>query len=823
MVRLTLRTLRYRKGGFIATFIALFFGAAIVMACGGLMETGVRTAVAPQRLAGADIVVTADRYVDLPTKDPSDEEKQPKSALLTEQVALNRGVLGKVSTMAGVAEAVPDVAFPAALGSDVTSGHGWQSARLAPHTLTGAEPGPGQVVLDASTGRHVGEQVDISVRGVTKPFTVSGVGTFPQPVMFFSGPDALRLGKLMSIGVVVQPGTDVAALAEQLKATLVGDATILTGEDRGTAEFPAAVSTSETLIVLAGVFGGFAVMVLMLVVASTLGLSIQQRNREIALLRAVGATPGQVRRMVFVEALVVSALATGAAWYPGSILGRWLFNQLAGRNVVSPMIEFHQGWVPSVTGVGVALVGAQVAAVAAARRAARTRPTEALAEAAVQRKWLTATRVIISLLAFGGGTALAIVTVTAMTGPIAASTAGPAVLLWAIGMTLLAPGATRIVMSVLHWPVRAMTSVSGYLAMSNARVRRVQLASAVAPVMLATGFAVAQIYTQTTSVEVSQQAYAENLRADAVLISTTGGVSSSLVDSVRGLPGVAAASEWVTSTGFLDGSANEDGLALQGVSAAGAAQLTAMSLAAGSLTDLRGDTVALPTSEAHSVGEKVSIRFGDGQVVPLKVVATVNARVGFEAALLPASLLAVHTTAGAPTQIMVRASGDPAQLTATLADFARRTPGLQVADRAVLTAVYAEGQQTSAWINYLLAGMIILYTAISVINTLVVSTAARRREFGLLRLSGARRGQVLRMAGIEGAVVAIAGIVLGTLISAGTLVPFSIAAAGTPFPSGPLWIYLAVAGAAGLLTMSATLLPAWFAIRARPVDTVVAP
>ncbi|MFD1052578.1 hypothetical protein ACFQ1S_46790, partial [Kibdelosporangium lantanae] len=75
MLRLTLRTLRYRKGGFIATFLALMLGAMVVMACGGLMETGVRMAIPTQRFAGADIVVTGDRSHDLtPSPGRSDDD-----------------------------------------------------------------------------------------------------------------------------------------------------------------------------------------------------------------------------------------------------------------------------------------------------------------------------------------------------------------------------------------------------------------------------------------------------------------------------------------------------------------------------------------------------------------------------------------------------------------------------------------------------------------------------------------------------------------------------------------------------------------------------
>ncbi len=814
MLRLTLRTLRYRKGGSVATFIALLLGSMIVMACGGLMETGVRTAVPAQRLTGAPIVVTGDKHFDLPKKDPSDEDEDSERGRLVEQVTVSPTVADKVSSTAGVASVVPDVTFPAVVGGSATSGHGWDSVALGPHSYSGPAPGAGQVVVDASSGKHAGDQVEVSIRGVTQKFTVAGVGTFAQPDLYFSPADAGRFGRVSALAVTVKPGTDVSALASSLEDSLAGQAVVLTGEDRGVAEFPQTLASSEMLIVLAGVFGGFAVMVVMMVVASTLGLSIRQRRRELALLRAVGTTPRQVRRMVFVEALVVSLFATLVAWVPGSYLGQWLFTQLTGKGVVSPLIQFHQGWVPSVTGIGVAVLSSQFAAIAAARRAARTRPTEALAEAAVLRKWLSAFRVVLAALSFGGGLALAIITLTVMgdRGALAASTAGPAVLMWALGLTMIAPGATRVVMAVLRWPVRAVTSVPGYLALNNARVRRIQLAAAIAPVMLSVGFATAQIYMQTTSVAASEREYAESLRADSVLQSTTGGFSPAAVSQVQHLPGVTAASEWVTSTGFVeapyDSALDEDGLKLQGVTASGATALTAVPVKAGSLDALSGNSVALPVSHASDmgvgIGDSVTLRFGDGQSAALRVVALLDSKKSAEAALLPAGLLASHTTAGAPTQIMVRG---------TVSSF----PDAQVVDRSVLTAAYSEEQQTGAWINYLLAGLIILYTAISVINTLVVETADRRREFGLLRLSGALRGQIVRMAAVEGTIIGLCGLVLGTVISGATLLPFSLAVNGSLFPVGPLWIFAIIAGAAGVLTLSATVVPAWLATRSRPL------
>lgn len=146
-----------------------------------------------------------------------------------------------------------------------------------------------------------------------------------------------------------------------------------------------------------------------------------------------------------------------------------------------------------------------------------------------------------------------------------------------------------------------------------------------------------------------------------------------------------------------------------------------------------------------------------------------------------------------------------------------------MADRSALTAARGQQQQTQAWVNYLLVGMIVAYTAISVVNTLVLATARRRREFALLRLSGSTRAQVLRMMGMEGALVAIIGIALGTALSTTTLVPFSVAASDSLMPSGPPWIYLAVIGTAVMLALTATLLPTWQGLRSPPAEAAAAP
>ncbi|AGM10466.1 ABC transporter permease [Amycolatopsis keratiniphila] len=837
MLRLAFRTLRLRKGGFIGTFIAVFFGALIVASCGGLMETGIRSNAEPQRLAAAPILVTGGQTFDLPKKDPEtlepDDKRKFEDARLPERVRLDSGLVSRLRSVPGVSDVVGEVSFPLAAGGKPALGHAWDSAVLTPYALVaGAAPVAGEVVVESSSGAKPGDIVQVAARGKTESFRVAGVAGAPrsitQAAVFFSAADAARLsghpGKADVIGVFTDPGADIDAVQAKVAEAATG-ANVLTGIDRGVAEFPEADTSGTNLIVIAAVSGGLSVMVAMFVVAGTLSLSTQQRSRELALMRAIGTTPRQLRRMVLGEALAVGLLATALAAVLGPILGEWLFGQLVENGVVPSVLRFYQGWLPAVVGAGAAMLAVFIAAFVAGRRAGKIRPTEALAEAAVTRRWLTPTRFIVAALSFGGGTALAIVTVAVMTGPIAASTAGPAVILWAIGVAMITPGVAKVMTAILQWPMRLLGGIDARLAVLNTRAGIVRAAGAVTPIMLAVGIATANIYLQTTQQELANQAFTEDVRADAVIGSAAGGLSPDLVQRIQGVPGVAGASEYVTSSVFLEKpyDSSDEGRPAIGLTASGAAATTDTKVTQGDLTALTGRTVALPEVFAkdfgRGIGDTLSLRLGDGAPVDVKVVAVTGQRPGFESLLLPADLLAPHTTAGLAPQLLVRAAPDvdPAVLTERLREATAGLP-VTVGDRAALVAAHDKDQAVGAWVNYLLVGMIIAYTVISVANTLVMATVRRRREFGLQRLTGSTRAQVLRMAGFEGGLVALVGIVLGTVVSAGAIVPFCLVAADSLLPMGSPLIYLTIIGLAAALALAATLVPAWAATRGQAVD-----
>ncbi|GGO03907.1 ABC transporter permease [Micromonospora parathelypteridis] len=848
MIGIALRTLRFHKGGFIASFIALSFGAMIVIGCGGLLETGIHNAAPPLRLAAAPIVVTGDqRYVDT-----------QRDLVYPERIHLDATLADRIASVPGVTDTAKDISFPAALaprtgraaGAKVT-GHGWSSAQLTPYRIAdGAPPsGPGQIVLGThlakQAGLRTGGQIELLVHGSAKRYEISGLATSArdQSDIFLSDPEADQIsgrpGTVDSIGVFTTPEADIRQVAEGVRKAVAGQEqpiAVMTGDERGRAENPDVLAEGGDLIPLAAAFGGLSLMVTVFVVAGTLGLSIQQRQREMALLRAIGTTPGQLRRLILGETMFLAVIATALACHPGARFGRWLLGAFADAGVVPDAIEYRAGSVPVIIGVGTALLTAVGAAFIAANGAARTRPTEALSEASLQRRWFSGVRLIAGLLCLGGGAALAVATAR-MDGPDAASVATPAALVWTVGFGLLGPVLSRAITAGLRRPVRLVFGLAGHLATRNAEVRTARLAAAVMPVMLATGLATGLIYMQTTQSDGAQKAFDEGLRADLVVTSDAGGLPLGMVDAIRNQPGVAAASAAISSTGYLEPTevaplastgGGEEGsdasqpaeLSMQGVTPEGLNRTTAFRAATGSLDALHGQTVALPTRYAggRSIGDTIAMRLGDGSRVALKLVATIGGRGGYETTLVPASLLVGHTDAGLVTQVMVSADvgTDRVRLASTLSALAEQHPGLRVTRREVLTAGQADQDDTQTWMAFLVVGVVVCYATIALINTQVLATTERRREFMLQRLIGATRRQVIQMMTLEAVLVSSAGVILGGLVAALTLVPLSVSVLGSAIPGGSGWILLTVVAAALGLTLATTLLSARAVMRGRP-------
>ncbi|ADJ43204.1 ABC transporter permease [Amycolatopsis mediterranei S699] len=708
---------------------------------------------------------------------------------------------------------------------------------LAPFTLRGgdAPATAGEVVLDADLARRadvgIGGQVRITTRSGTEAVKVSGVvdGTSRQSAVFFTPQRAAELagrpGQAHAIGVLAEPGVEPAALAERVRAVADG-AEVTTGIERSSIEFLDVSQTRTLLLAIAGSFGGFALLVAVFVVASTLALTINQRRREFALLRAVAATPRQIRKLIGTETTLIALVAGVLGSVLGLAVAGGLRDAFAAIGVIPADFGLAISPLPLLAAVLLGLGAARLAAWAAARRPSSIRPVEALGEAAVERRELGRGRLLTGwglVLAGFGGTLVPLF----LRGDIAAATSSMATLVIVIGLAVVGPQVTGLVMRFLVPVLARLWRISGYLAGANGHANARRVAAAVTPLMLAVAFALATFYGPTAMTAAAQQESARSTTADYVL-TAPGGVSPEVAAAAGRVPGVAAATP-VVRTSVITASTVGDSVEVQRTPAQGLAGGQAgaaleLGVDAGRLTDLTGDTVALSRSEADwldkKLGDEVEFYFGDGVPAKLRLVATYRHDLAFGDFVLPVALAREHIGGRLDDSVLIRRQpgADAGAVGAALN--ALPYPGLVVAPAAVVAAPEGGERQAQFYLNLVAAGVIVGYLAISVANTLVLTTAQRGREFALLRLVGTTRRQVTRMMRLEALATVGIAVVMGTLVAVIPLALLNIGLRGNPVPAGPPSVYFGIIAGAVLLGMVAIGVATTVALRARPIDAI---
>ncbi|HEY3718210.1 MAG TPA: FtsX-like permease family protein [Jatrophihabitantaceae bacterium] len=400
----------------------------------------------------------------------------------------------------------------------------------------------------------------------------------------------------------------------------------------------------STLTTMAGVVGGWGLVIVIFAVVSTMQLAVRQRAEEFALLRTIGTTQKQVRRIVLGESLLVGGMASVLALLPGWLLGRVVLSLLRNGNLVSANVRQHAGIAPFAITVVAMLFAAGCAARFAARPALAGSATAALTASRVgvtrmtrRRLWLG-----IGLVGLGANYSVMAMTMGNDSGDkfAAMSMAGPASVFWSIGLAVFSPvllqGAARVGGALVG------RSAAGQLATIAMRRRAFELSGALMPVIVLVGISTGTLYM-----------------------------------------------------------------------------------------------------------------------------------VGIDAA---AGQLAAHDVATNSVELL----------------------------------------------NLVVVGMVCVFAAIMVVNTLVATIAARRREFGLQRLAGSTREQVTSMAGIEAALIAATGIVVGGVASLGAVIPYTVVKTSGFLPTTWPWLFPMVAVVAATVTVTTATVASRRAVRTPAVEAVAA-
>ncbi|MFC8826606.1 FtsX-like permease family protein [Streptomyces sp. NPDC057137] len=828
---------RFKPSSFAGTFVALMMSALIVTACGILLETGLRASVPPERYAKAPVVAAADQYDYVVTGSGEDREKE--AVPLPDTARLDAGLAAKAAEAPGVATAVADFTFPVRQGGEALTGHGWGSHAFTGTALTtGSAPRDGEVVFDAATARAakagVGDTVALETASGRQDFRVAGVaeagpadttrdtGTTRDTdtgdaIAWFADTQAPTLadhpGKADAIAVLAKDGTkdgtDADALADSVKKALAGSgAGVHTGDDRGAVEDPGLASAKVTLFGIGGSFGGIAAIVAIFTAAGTVALSVSQRAREFALLRAVGATPRQIRRAVASEALLIAPLAGILGCLPGIGLAHWWFGQLRDRGAIPEAVQVHVSGIPLLGAVVIGLLTALGAGWTAGRRPAKIKPGQALSEASVERLRPGVIRTMLGIAALVGGTILTGVS-AGSTGDDAAGAALGVVMLFMLAVALLGPLVARLCAGLFGLPLRG-AGASASLAAANSRSNARRLASAITPIVLAVAFASTLVFMYTSESRIADKQLRAGITADHVVTHPAGLPVDAAANAARAA-GVDAAVGLLNTQVLVPIGSGEftslQGAATQGVTGSGAelAKVQDLDVSKGSLDRLGGNRIAIDKSLAASadvgVGDRLPLHLPDGTKADPEIVAIYGRGLGLATVTMDRAALTGHVTSGFDSTLLVHGGSEK-----SLAALGQVTDASGYATEKSLDA------KLGAWLNNTMAAVLGGFAAVAAVNTLVMTVLDRRRELGTLRLVGSTRRQVLTMLHWEGLLIAAVGVVLGSAIAAATLIPMMRGTTGE-LPYVPPLLYGSLVAAAGGLTLLAITLPARAVLR----------
>ncbi|MEU8819640.1 FtsX-like permease family protein [Actinoplanes sp. NPDC048796] len=808
--------IRFKPASFAGTFLALLMCALIVSACGILLETGLRASVPPVRYANAPVIVAADQYEYVVTGSGEDEERE--AVPLPDTARLDAGLAAKAASAPGAAAAVADYTFPvraATLPGGVLTGHGWGSHLFTGVTVTaGAAPGDGEVVLGRNAAA-VGDTVTLETASGRREFRVSGVAGADGPLAWFADGQAATLaghpGRADAIAVLPAPGTDAAELAASVTAALAGSGVrVHAGDDRGAVEDPGLGYAKETLFGIGGSFGGIAAIVAVFTAAATVALSVSQRAREFALLRAVGATPRQIRRAVAAEALLIAPPAGIAGLLPGLGLAMWWFEQLRDRGAVPAAVQLHISAMPLLIAVAAGLLTALGPGWMAGRRPARTRPGQALADASAERLRPGGARTVLGLAALAGGLALTGVSARSA-GDDAAGAALGVVMLFMLAVGLLGPLLARLSAGLFGLPLRGGGPAAG-LAAANSRTNARRLASAFTPIVLAMAFASTLVFMHTSENHAAGKQLRAGLTADHVVTNPAGLAADARSEAAR-TPGVEAVVAVLDTQVLVPIGAGEftslRGASVQGITGSGAelAEVQDLDVREGSLDALGGDRIAIDTTLAtaagRGVGDRLPLYLPDGTRASPEIIAVYGRGLGLGTVTMDRASLAGHVTSGFDDALLVR--GGPAEPLTALGT---------VTGAAGYASRPSPDAELGAWTTNTMAAVLGGFAAIAAVNTLVMTVLDRRRELRMLHLVGSTRRQILTMLHWESLLVSLAGVILGSAIAAATLFPMMRGTTGEA-PYIPLLTYGSFTAAAIGLALLAVTLPARAVLRRR--------
>jgi len=697
------------------------------------------------------------------------------------------------------------------------AGRSWLDPVMNPLSIADgrAPQAAGEVALDRATaektGASIGGKVSLAPPRVTDgqtvvPMTLVGILDDSITATFGGGtltvmtlPDAQKLllgpGRLSSVRAVAAAGVTQDQLAAAVGESIGKGFTITTGQqqrDRTAQRIQDQLQFLNTFLL---VFALIALFVASFLIYNTFSMLVAQRTRELALLRAIGASRTQVQSTVLVEAFVISVIASTIGLFVGlglALVLRALFSAFGatlpgGALVIAPR-----------TILATYIVGVVVTMLCAwfpARRAGRVPPVAAMRDdvALPARSLRVRAVVAVLLLVVAAFLAFRAVGLGDTDGERAAQLVGFSALCGVIAAIAAAAFLARPVLGVLGAGFRGAI---GRLARENGRrnPRRTAATSTALTIGIALMAALSVIAASATASVA--KVVDDTIGADYVVFGAGfRPFPTQVFDSIRDTPGLGLATYVRQSVAQADGSKART--PVTGIQPDALTKVLNLTFTSGSLSSVGLGSVLVDTDLAktnnYKVGQDIGLTLPNGRTT-LRVVGIYE-----PAALYRGYIVSMPTLSSigsleqdSAVYLLLAPDADPAVVRAELERRLAAYPTVTLQDQVELKNAVSDQVNSLLGFLFALLALAVVIAILGIINTLLLSVVERTREIGLIRAVGATRAQVRRMIVLESLLIAVFGAVVGVVVGVvyGVLLQRVLASQGISVLSIP-WVRIA--------------------------------
>ena len=790
MLRFSLRNLLGHKMRLLTTGLAVIIGVAFLAGTLVLRDTMKKTF--DDLFAGVyentDALVRAEGEFADPSGFGVQRARIPESTLAAVQAV--EGVAGAQVDIAGYAQIVDrqgDLVGNPQNGPPTVGANWSEVPELNPwHVVAGRAPeADDEVVLDRRTaelaGYGVGDTAMVVVMGPPQTVRITGIVEFGGAggstgganFVVFTTSAAQRFvgeaGMVDSVSVLAEPGVSQTELVRRLGAALPEDLEAITGaviteENQDAIEQGLSVFNTFMLV-----FALVALLVGAYIVFNTFFITVAQRARENALLRAIGASRRQILVSVLVEAAGVGLVASAIGLFSGVGVAAGLKALLVALGFDLPVTGIVFTSTTAILAVSAGMIVTMGAAVMPARKAGRVPPVAAIRDVgASEGGYGSKQRVFVGVGLLAAGSGLLAVGLSSGGGGAFAMVGAAAVVLF-FGVTVLGRTIALPLSRLIGWPIAALRGISGRLARENATRNPRRTAATASALMIGVGLvSFIAIFAASTKASIGaaiDKSFLGDFAITSPAMAGNGGLDPALGDRLNELPevdvagGVRVRAVQVEGTPIQLFAADQESFRIFDVQPL-----------AGVPTDLGATEIGVFEDEAVKrgleIGDTVSVEFVKTGLQELTVAMIYGENVPAGNWVLGIPAFERNVAEQYDFQVFVTKAGDvsAAEAKTAVAKVVDEYPGAKLLDQTEYKAEQSKFVDQMLGLIYALLALAILIALLGIGNTLALSILERIHELGVLRAVGMTRSQLRSAVRWESVIIAVQGSVLGLLV-----------------------------------------------------------